>query len=790
MRTSFRSRILLLFVGLLVVTLASTTLAVLRATNSSVESLLNDELAIIDRVFGEFLRQDRQQLLERGEVLAADFAFKRAMATGETETMLSVLANHGQRIGADLIMLVSPSREILFSTHDVAELPGVVGSALDRERGVGAPAIVAGEPFQLVLIPVRAPDLIGWLALGRAMDAETLARVREITSVEVTLVYAAAGRAPARISTLSGQAFSAVSEEPVSVTAADRAQHIATELRETGWLTRQQALLSTPDVALIALLSASLQDAQEAYAPMRLQMVGIAVAALLAAALATLLVARWVTRPVDGLVRAARTISEGDYSQRIDLRAGREFDALAGTLNLMQDTVAEREARIQHQAQHDMLTQLPNRNYIYSLFNSQFSQAHASPRFALAVLDLHGLTRVKDLYGTEFSDEVLRHVAGRVTDSLRRGDMAARIGDVQILLFLSELEPGAIERVMAKLREQFSDPPQVQGVPVPLEFTLGLVFCPSHGTDFDDLVRRAQIALVSARRRGEDHGIYELGQDERHLRQIQVANRLPRAIEEAGFTLLYQPKYDLHARRVRDVEVLLRWTDSELGPVYPDEFIPIAEQTGIITRISEHVLGQTLAQVRHWRESGLDLRACVNLSGLDIMQARFAQRVLEQLADAGLPAQALALEITETAMLSDRAQASENLAPVNAAGIGLSIDDFGTGFSSLAQLRALPVSELKIDKSLVMHMDSERDDRQIVRSTIEMAHYLGLEVVAEGVETEPVLTLLSEMGCDAVQGYYLARPMPAAELAAWMRSPPPQVLALSDAAPLGSVRDE
>ncbi|TCO75603.1 putative bifunctional diguanylate cyclase/phosphodiesterase [Chromatocurvus halotolerans] len=788
MRSSFRSRLLLLIVGLLAVTVISTTLAVLRATNENVETLLGEELSVIERVFIEFLRQDREQLLERGEVLAGDFAFKRAMATGETDTMLSVLANHGQRIAADLVMLVSPQRNVIMSTHPLDALPQEAYESLDpaMSRGVGLPVVIGAGAFQLVLIPVRAPDLIGWLGLGRAIDEQALARIREITNVDVTLFFAErAAPSTQRISTLPGTLLdSARGNDAMGENVAAVASEFADNLRAAAWLSRERVMLDTADAQLVAVLSESLQQALDQYAPMRLQMVLITFTALLAAALATLLVARWVARPVYQLVKAAQKISEGDYSQRIELRAGREFDALASTLNLMQDTVAEREARIQHQAQYDLLTQLPNRNYIFFLFTRHVTESAASPRFALALLDLHSLQQVKDLYGNDFSDEVLRHVAARVSDSLRRGDMAARVADQQILLFLADMEPASVGVVMRKLRDEFANAVVVNGVPARLEFALGFVFCPQHGSDFDDLLRRAQIALSQARRSALDHAVYQLGQDEKHLRQIQVANRLPRAVEENGFTLSYQPKYDFSARAVCEVEALMRWTDEELGAVFPDEFIAIAEQTGIITRISELVVRDVVQQLVVWRESGLVLSACINLSGLDILQSSFLRGVIAVVAEAGLPPSAVVLEITETAMMADMGLATANLNDVEAAGIRLSIDDFGTGFSSLAQLKALPVQELKIDKSLVMRMDTEKDDRQIVRSTIEMAHYLGLKVVAEGVENEQVLKLLAGMACDAVQGYYLARPMSADSLEPWLRELPPhvrQIPALLDA---------
>ena len=772
MRTSFRGKLLLMMVGLLVVTMLSTTLAVLRATNENVETLLRNELSVIGRVFSEFLRQDRQQLLERGEVLAGDFAFKRALATGEFDTMRSVLANHGERINADLVLLVSPERDVLLSTHPLEVLPEDISRLLDRTMtgGVGLPAVIGDTAFQLVMIPVRAPDLIGWLGLGRRLDAAALERIRDITAIDVTLVDAGAGAERIhRVSTLPASLLPAA---PAATGVVSAAGDLARDLRTGNWLSQERVMLDSDDATLVAVLSESLAGALDEYAPMRLQMVLIALIALVAATLATLLVARWVTRPIYRLVTAARTISQGDYTQRIDLRAGREFDALANTLNLMQDTVAEREARIQHQAQYDMLTQLPNRNYMYSLFTRQVTESTTSTRFALGLLDLYSLQQLQDLYGSQFSDEVLKEVAARVTDSLRRGDMAARVADTQILLFLADMEPSAIEIVMQKLRNEFSSALVIDEVPVRLDFALGFVFCPRDGTDFDDLLRRAQIALSHARRTTQDHAVYKLGQDEQHLRQIQVASHLPRAIDAAALTLHYQPKYDLHARAVREVEALLRWTDDELGAVSPDEFIPVAEQTGIITRISEQIVRRVIDQILAWGARGIHLTVCINLSGIDILKEHFLHSIMHALETSGLPPSSLALEITETAMMGDIALATANLKHVEEAGIRLSIDDFGTGYSSLAQLKTLPVQELKIDKSLVMRLDSDQDDQQIVRSTIEMAHYLGLKVVAEGVESEQILAMLNEMHCDAVQGYFLARPLSAPDLENWLREPP------------------
>lgn len=773
MRISFRNKLLLLIGGLLAVTLASSLLAVMRASNTAVESIVRDELEVVERVFRSLLEVDREQLRGRAQVLAADFAFKRAIATGEQATMLSVLANHGERIAADFVVMLSREGDILLSTHEVKRLPESVAAVL-REKATGGTAILAlfnGEPFQLVLVPVFAPDLMGWVGLGTAVDESMLEALRTLTNAEITLL-AQSGGEPARVlhSTLpeglSAELQALAQPEPAATSAMTR------------WVTRDVPLLNEGGARLTALLSQSLEQALQNYAPLRQQMIIIGCVALLLAFLTALLIARGVTQPIYALVRAARRIADGNYTHRIELRSGAEFGMLADTLNLMQDTVSEREARIRYQAQHDMLTRLPNRSYIAGAFNSRLAEPNAESDYAMALLELGNLRELTDLYGNDFSDSVLQAVAERVSNSLRRGDMAARIADSQILLFFDALTHAGVDVVLDKLRGDFASPLSIEGIPVRVEPLLGFVFAPQHGQGFEELLRRAQIALGNARNVKHGYSFYEIGQDENHLRQITLAHRLQAAVDAENFRMVYQPKYDMADHRVLEVEALMRWNDPELGEVYPDEFIPVAEQTGIITDISMIVLRLVLRQIQAWERAGLELTVCINLSGADILQLDFVRHAIQQLASSGLGSSAVVFEITETMMMSDMDLALANIREFEQVGIRLAIDDFGTGFSSLAQLKTLPVQELKIDKSLVLRLDQDTDDQQIVRSTIEMAHYLGLKVVAEGVENIASLRLLQAMGCDAVQGYYIARPMSAADLETWLGDLPVPVLAI------------
>lgn len=780
MRTSFRNKLMLLIVGLLAVTLASSLLAVMRASTNAVEDIVRAELGVVERVFRSLLQDDREQLRNRAELLAGDFAFKRAIATGEEATMLSALANHGERINADFVVMLSREGEVLLSTHPIERLPDSARAAVGggTARAAATLVLLDEQPFQLVLVPVLAPDLLGWVGLGTAVDSSMLEELRAITNADITLVSYAVGRGARLLeSTLPHSLTGGL--QP-SQSSSDMALQLAASLSQQRWLSREVDLLQEDGQQLVALLSQSLQQALQNYQPLRQQMLIIGFVALGLAGLTALVIARSVTQPIYTLVAAARRITDGNYSRRIDLAAGEEFGMLADTLNLMQDTVSEREARIRHQAQHDMLTQLPNRYYINSVFNNRLTESPPRNQFAMGLLELENLQQLTDLYGSEFSDTVLQQIAERINASLRRGDIAARVADSQILLFFDDLTHAGVDTVVQKLRADFAAPLLIDGIPVRLEPLLGFVFAPQHGQQFDELLRRAQIALGYARSATDGWSVYQIGQDEIHLRQITLAHRLQAAVEAENFTVFYQPKYDLGAHRVGQVEALMRWTDPELGEVFPDEFIPVAEQTGIITDISVIVLRQVLRQLQEWEDVGIELTVCVNLSGADILQEGFVRHAIDSLQASGLDSSAIIMEVTETMMMADMDVALANIRQFEVAGIHLAIDDFGTGFSSLAQLKMLPVQELKIDKSLILRLDQDNDDQKIVRSTIEMAHYLGLKVVAEGVENLGSLRLLQDMGCDSVQGYYVARPMTAAALQLWLAELPPQVLAIAE----------
>ncbi len=757
---SLASRLLLLLIALIGAALLSSTFAALTAANANVTSLLREDLEVRARVASLALQQQAEALEQRVAVVTADYGFKEAAATGERRTILSALANHGDRLGADLAMWIAPDGDIILSSAPVQRLPRV----MDVESATTLPSprtgleVLAGRTYLVSAAPVLAPTLTGWLLVGSEIGIGELRTLADVAGAQLSVI--SEDLPDGQISTM-----------PQGLVVAADAGDGATAGQDEDYLhTTLDAADLNADDSIVIRASVSLEAALAEYDPLRFQLIAIAILALFIAVATSVGASRWITRPIRTMVESAERIADGDYTHNVAVSTGTELDTLGDALSFMQQTVSEREARIQHQAQHDLLTQLPNRHYMYALYQRFLREHPQRAAFGIALMELENLQQIRDLYGSAFCDQVLREASARISSSLRRGDIAGRVGDQQILLFLQGLRAEDTALVLRKIDEVSSEPLLIDGVPVKAELRVGFSFSPAHGSDFDDLQRRAQLALSDARKRGEMSGVYSLGQDEKHLRQIRIANRLQDAIAEGAFNLLYQPKYHLSERKIVGAEALIRWDDRELGPVYPDEFIPIAEQTGIITELSTWVVTSVIDDQRVWRKGGIEIAVSINLSGIDVLQQGFVDAILEQVREADLPVDSVVLEVTETAMMADADAARANMERVERMGMRISIDDYGTGFSSLAQLRTLPVSELKLDKSLVENIDSEAGDRLIVKSTIEMAHHLGLEVVAEGLESKDVLLILNEMGCDTVQGYLLAKPMTSLALTSFLNT--------------------
>jgi diguanylate cyclase (GGDEF)-like protein len=442
------------------------------------------------------------------------------------------------------------------------------------------------------------------------------------------------------------------------------------------------------------------------------------------------------------------------------------FRIVAGASSTLRRQAAENK----HQALHDALTGLPNR----TLFHDRIAQAIRLARrdrstAAVLLIDLDRFKEVNDTLGHHKGDLLLMDVGSRLQTALRDSDTIARLGGDEFGVVLPGLgsprdATDAAERVRRCLDEDFS----VDDLVVHLDASIGIALFPQHGDDVDLLVQRADVAMYEAKRSHSGHSIYASESDPHSPIQLAMVGELRRALQSDELTLHYQPKVDLSSGVVHGVEALVRWNHPERGLLPPNEFVPMAERTGLIRLLTRYVLNAALAQANQWNDEGLELHVSVNLSARNLLDPTLPEDVVRLMAKWGVRPELLELEITESTIMLDPARATEVLNQLSDMGIGLSVDDFGIGYSSLSYLRELPVKELKIDRSFVSEMCTDEGNRFIVRSTIGLGQNLGLRVVAEGVEDEETLAQLTTLGCDFAQGYFLSRPVPALELAEWL----------------------
>src|SRR5713226_2567533 len=468
-----------------------------------------------------------------------------------------------------------------------------------------------------------------------------------------------------------------------------------------------------------------------------------------------------------------RTFTAED-AEVLELLAGNASAVLASLERTVELAEANRELlkardEAQHQALHDGLTGLPNR----TLLRDRLQQAlligdRDKTSVALLIMDLDRFKDVNDTLGHHTGDELLQQVGARLRGIVRASDTVARMGGDEFAIVLPMASHADVAaRVAQSLVKALEKPFTLAGHQVSVGSSIGIAMYPEHGTDVKTLMRHADVAMYVAKRGGSGHAVYAWEQDAHDPDRLGMIGELRAAIERDELVLYYQPKVSLRTGRCDRVEALVRWQHPQRGLIPPDDFIPLAEQTGLIKSLTQWVIQSALRQCRAWLDEGLDIAVGVNLSMRNLHDPDLVEQISQLLAVTGVPATALKLEVTESALMTDPLRALGSLARLRAIGVEIAIDDFGTGHASLSYLKQMPVEEIKLDRSFVRDMTSDKNDYTIVRSTIELAHDLGLRVIAEGVEDQETWDLLVKLGCDLAQGYHMSRPLPEAALRSW-----------------------
>ena len=767
---SFRKRLLVLIIGLVIVTQTVTLAAVLASTAHNVEARAAEQLRSGGSFVEQLIRFRAGQLANGVAVLAADFGFREAVASGDVPTILSAARNNAQRIGADIVLLLDTQGNLVASTApEVANGHAPLASLLRDTHGPhDQPSfMVFGKlPYQLFLAPVRTPDTIAWVAMGFVMDHSLAQRIQELAGAQVVLVSHGPDGAVPIASTLPG-APQNITAAILSSAAESLAPHVV-KVAGTDYLGFAQRLDARGDPVDVTLLK-PMSEVLTPYRDVRdalLVIDGIALA--LAAAIGTLL-GRSATRPIGELVLAARRIQQGHYGTAVHVSGGDEFRSLAATFNAMQRNIAEREADITHHVYHDSLTGLPNRIMAERQLEELVTAVLRPAYFALVLVDLRNVHDINASLGHHVGDEVLQEAARRLRQNAHAADTVARLGEAQFLIIARDCRPERAPLYADQLTGVVRTGFHLSGISLDLHVACGVCVYPDHGDTAATLLRRAQMALEDSTDARTRASIYRSGSDEEHRRRLTLITDLRGAIDRDALSLVYQPKVTMATRQVKSLEALVRWTHPTLGPISPAEFVPLAESTGGSRRLTSWVLKAAIGQMGLWRETGLEIDVAVNLSAPDILDPDLGDEILYLLRTRRVEPTQLLLEITESAVMRDPHLAARNMQLLRVAGVRFSIDDFGTGHSSLSQLNMLPVDELKIDRSFITHARLGSDAATIVTSTIDLGHRMSLDVVAEGVEEPEAWNLLRQLGCDFAQGYLISRPLVPADVPPFVR---------------------
>ena len=760
-----RTRLVVLYAGLFAVAMLIVAVAaqvmIQRHARESVRAELTTSGSVYDRIWA----LKAHSLVDSADVLARDFGFRSAVASGDRPTIESAVANLRKRVGVPDAFVVDQDGDVI--GNGPADLRRIVAQLpYDIAPGRHAAVVAAKHAtYRLVMSPVLAPTEIGWVVFAVPLDHTEMQALEKLSAIPLSATMLLPDRGGWR-STDGSIPPSAQLDRFIAAT--EHADvNTATTLRlPDGSAFALAKILDGPDGKPVAALLLS-YPLSEALAPYRALQIGLAMAGLLGLALVlwgSRRLAGTISGPIAALDAAARALEEGSRAE-VDVVGSDEIGRLAISFNKMSAGIVEREHRITHLAFHDTLTDLPNRTFFREQLDSALVRApKRDERVIVLCLDLDGFKGVNDTLGHPVGDALLK-IVGSLLGELAPEGTVSRLGGDEFAVILTEPPGSDRPRALAQaIVDRMREPLIAAGHQIATGTSIGIAIGPDDGADADTLLKNADLALYRAKQDGRGvFRFFEPSLDEAARKRRKLELDLREALATGQLSLNFQPIFDLKADRIGGFEALLRWTHPERGAIGPTEFIPIAEETGLIVAIGEWVLHEACRQAVAWPA---DVRVAVNVSPLQFRNSGFINIVFQALSQTGLAPNRLEIEITESVFLEGADSTIALLHRLRALGVRIALDDFGTGYSSLSYLRSFPFDKLKIDRSFVTNIALDHSAEAIVDAIVHLAKALNIETTAEGVEDDQQLTCLKNHGCGSIQGYLFSRPVAATMVAA------------------------
>jgi len=782
---SLKHKIFLLFVLLLLVVQSITFWTLYSGNKHQQTAEINTRLTTAKTIFSELFERRLDYLTAFSETVAKDYGLKLVI-NEDTRSLLVALNNHRKRIDADLAMTISAEGIITGQLQRSFTTPNKIHSDIKAQSRVKQGPeqaqpfrhvdwfhsdqmshiyMIDGALYQLSLSPIRVgAKTIAWLAFGFQIDYRLANEFEGITNLQTDFILKSAQQW--HLIAASDQRLTTEQKLKLSQQVSEGKtpqKYIATHIAIAQF--GEQEL----DVYMYDLRANIVSVLQKQW----LQFFILAVFTLLVSLFGAYLIASSITKPLQHLVKQAKKIANGQYKKTINFVENNEIGQLADEFNHMQSAVLERENALTHFANHDALTDLPNRNCLEGDLKDLMDEQQA---FMLLHLNLSRMKDVNATLGHEVGDKVIIEFAQRLRMFSTQADILSLVhlsaDEFIVVADRSQHAPLAVCDVVEQINKMLESSFTYEGVSLQLQVRIGAALYPEHSHEPIKLIQMADTALHHTRHVKELVQVYQSELDVNTVERLNLINDLKLAIQEDQLQLHFQPKLNLSAWKVTHAEALARWQHPVLGMVPPDSFIHIAEQTGQIKALTRWVFIGALKQAKAWQALALDINIAVNISAENLKESDFYAFICQSLEEFDVAPEQITLEITESSVVEDPESAIQLLGQFKQRGLKISIDDYGTGYSALSQLKQLPVHELKIDKSFVQRLEHDSDDQIIVRSTIDLAHNMGLSVVAEGIEDAFTLQWLAEQQCELAQGYFICRPKPSEELTPWLLNPP------------------